>query len=372
MTYTTDDLNHMTLALRAARQGLYSTDPNPRVGCVLVKDQQVIGTGWHQQSGGPHAEVMALQQAAKCVGDQASEQIKGSHAYVTLEPCCHQGKTGPCTTALIEAGVSHVTYALHDPDPRVAGQGHQALVDAGIEVQQGLLEADATELNIGFVSRHQRGRPWVRLKLAISLDGRIAASDGSSIWITGESARADVHHWRARASVILTGSGTVNWDNPQMTARLHEQTRQPQRVVLSSGFIVDPAAKVFADPQTALVIGCTDSPGKRGLESAGINTRMLDAVDGGVDLQQVMSSLAADGVNEVHAECGPALAGSLLSQGLVDELLVYQADCLLGDQGLPMLKLPALKNINDAQRLPKAQVRQFGNDRRFRYVLTEL
>ncbi len=364
MTYSSDDLSHMTMALRLARQGMHSTDPNPRVGCVLVKDQQVVGSGWHQHTGGPHAEVVALQ--------QAGGQAKGSHAFVTLEPCCHQGKTGPCTMALIQAGVSKVTYAMRDPDPRVAGQGHQALQEAGITVQQGLLEADARQLNIGFVARHQRGRPWVRLKLAISLDGRIAASDGSSGWITGEAARADVQQWRARASVILTGSGTVNWDNPQMTVRLPDNPRQPLRVILSSGFIVDPSAKIFADPHTALVIGCTDSAGKRGLESAGVKTRMLDAVDGGVDLQQLMNGLAADAVNEVHVECGPALAGSLLSQDLVDELLVYQADCLLGDQGLPMLRLPALKNINDAIRLEKADVRQLGSDRRLRYVLTEL
>ncbi len=362
----------MTLAMRAARQGLYSTDPNPRVGCVLARDEQVIATGWHVSSGQAHAEIMALRQA----GDRA----RGSHAYVTLEPCCHAGKTGPCTTALIDAGVAQVTYALRDPDPRVAGQGRQALLDAGITVRSGLLEQQAADLNIGFIARHRRGRPWVRLKLAISLDGRIAASDGSSQWITGEAARQDVQHWRARASVIMTGSGTVNWDNPRLNVRLSEldmpgldrqQHRQPRRVVLSSGFAVDPAARVLAEPETALVIGCRDSAGRRALEQAGISTWMAPLSESGVDLAAALSHLAEQGVNEVHVECGPALAGNLLENALVDELLIYQADCLLGDQGLPMLQLPGMKTIRDAQRLPSAELRQFGPDRRFRYVLTE-
>lgn len=365
MSFSSDDLRHMTRALQAAQRGLYTTDPNPRVGCVLVRDDQVITTGWHEASGGPHAEVAALAQA----GDKA----RGSHAYVTLEPCCHQGKTGPCTQALIDVGVSQVTYAMRDPDPRVAGQGHQALEQAGIEVREGLLAAQARELNIGFVARHQRGRPWLRLKLAVSLDGRIAASDGSSAWITGEAARADVHHWRARSSWILTGSGTVNWDNPRMTVRLPDETaHQPRRAVLSSGFIVDPTAKIFADPASALVIGCADSPGRQALEAAGIQTHQVNAVDGGADLEAALQQLAAQGANEVHAECGPALAGNLLDNGLVDELLIYQADCLLGDQGLPMLKLPGLKTMDDIRRLPVPETRLFGADRRLRYVLTEL
>lgn len=365
MSFSTADLNYMHQALQAARRGLFTTDPNPRVGCVLVRDGEIIGRGWHQSAGGAHAEVMALQ--------QAGERARGSHAFVSLEPCCHQGQTGPCTTALIEAGVGQVTYALRDPDPRVAGQGEQALTEAGIEVREGLLAQAAAELNMGFIARHRRGRPWVRLKLAISLDGRVAASDGSSAWITGEAARADVHRWRARASMILTGSGTVNWDNPRLNVRLPEQeVRQPQRVVLSSGFIVDPSARVFADPQTACVIGCTDSPGRKALEAAGIRTHRVDAVDGGVDLEAMLAVLADQRANELHVECGPALAGNLLDHQLVDELLIYQADCLLGDQGLPMLKLPGLKTIADTQRLPQPELRQFGNDRRLRYVLTAL
>ncbi len=364
MSFSRSDLDYMTQALHEARRGLHTTDPNPRVGCVLVNDGKVVGRGWHQTSGGAHAEVLALQQA----GSRAA----GSHAYVTLEPCCHHGKTGPCTTALIEAGVSQVTYALRDPDPRVAGQGHQALSDAGINVRYGLLEQPAAELNVGFISRHLHGRPWVRLKLAVSLDGRVAASDGSSSWITGEAARADVQYWRARASVILTGSGTVNWDNPQLNVRLQERgIRQPLRVVLSSSFTVDPAARVFADPETAMVIGCIDGPGKQALRQAGINTRMVAVDESGLDLSVVMSELAGLPANEVHVECGPALAGNLLEAGLVDELLIYQADCLLGDQGLPMMKLPQLKSISDAQRLSPAELHQFGNDRRLRYILTD-
>ncbi len=364
MSFTGADLKHMTEALQAARRGLCSTDPNPRVGCVLVNENQVIGRGWHQTVGGAHAEVMALQQAGL--------RARSSHAYVTLEPCCHSGRTGPCTTALIEAGVSRVTYAMRDPDPRVSGQGHQALVDAGIKVDYGLLEQPASELNVGFISRHQRGKPWVRLKLAISLDGRIAANDGSSNWITGKAARADVQFWRARASVILTGSGTVNWDNPQLNVRSPaDSARQPLRVVLSSSFTVDPAAKIFADSDTALVMGCIDSPGKQALQQTGISTCLVTADKAGLNLSAVMAELAGYPANEVHVECGPALAGNLLAAGYVDELLIYQADCLLGDQGLPMLKLPGLKTITDVQRLGTPELRQFGQDRRLRYVLKE-
>lgn len=367
MPFSIADVNYMTQALRVAQQGMHSADPNPRVGCVLVKQDQVIGVGSHAYHGGPHAEVVAL--------EQAGAEAAGSHAYVTLEPCCHTGKTGPCSQALIAAGVTHVTYALRDPDSRVSGKGGQQLVDAGIEVRSGLLEQQARDLNIGFISRHQRGRPWVRLKLAISLDGRIAASDGSSAWITGAAARADVQQWRARASVILTGSGTINWDNPRLNVRLAAASmplRQPLRVVLSSRFIVDPSAQVFADRTSALVMGCHAAEGMNTLQAAEVKTAMVPAVDGGVDLPAALQLLAERyQANEVHVECGPGLAGSLLSAECVDELLIYQADCLLGDQGLPMLKLPGLKNIAEAIRLPIAQTRQLGNDRCFRYQLTK-
>lgn len=374
------DEQFMQQALALAEQGLFSTDPNPRVGCVLVKHGQIIGSGAHRRAGEAHAEVHALH--------QAGSQARGAHAYVTLEPCCHHGRTGPCASALIEAGISAVTYALDDADPKVTGAGASMLRDAGIEVRSGLLASQAQYLNRGFFSRHQRARPWVRLKLAISLDGKIAAADGSSQWITGSQARADNQYWRARASAIMTGSGTLLTDDPRLNVRLpvgagpepavepaaDTAMRQPLRVVLSSAYRLNVHAKMLQLPGPILVIGCTDPQPAMAAHTQAVQIARVAAAQSspGVDLAQAMRLLASLQVNELQVECGPTLAGSLMAAGLVDELLIYQADCLLGERGRSMLDLPGLNNIKQRLQLPAPQQRQFGRDRRLLYTLTHL
>ena len=360
-------------ALQLAEQGRYSTAPNPRVGCVLVKDGVVVGRGAHLRAGEPHAEIHALREA----GDTA----RGAHAYVTLEPCCHHGRTGPCTEALIAAGVSKVSYATQDADPKVSGGGAELLRAAGIEVSEGLLMHQALYLNRGFFSRHRRVRPWLRLKLAISLDGRIAAADGSSQWITGNQARADNQLWRASASAIMTGAGTVRADNPRLNVRaipdvITADIRQPLRVVLSADFALRLDAAMLQLPDQlsgqVMVIGCRDNAQAKKLRTAGVLTSLVPTADDGqgVDLAAALCCLATHQVNELHVECGPILAGSLLQAGLVDELLIYQANCLLGERGLPMLKLSHISSIEQQQRLPQAQQQFCGDDRRLLYTLT--
>ncbi len=368
---TATDISFMQEALQLAQQGLYSTDPNPRVGCVVVNDDVVVGRGAHLRAGEPHAEIHALREA----GDKA----RGAHVYVTLEPCCHHGRTGPCAEALIAAGVSKVSYALQDADPAVSGGGAAMLRDAGIEVSGGLLKAAALYLNRGFFSRHRRGRPWLRLKLAVSLDGRIAAADGSSQWITGSAARADNQHWRARASAIMTGAGTARADDPRLNVRQLaagdiSNIRQPMRVVLSADFSLPLDAAMLQLPGSVAVIGCADNEHAARLRQRGVLTGQVAAATTGrgVDLNDAMQWLARQQVNELHVECGPTLAGSLLQAQLVDELLIYQANCLLGDSGVSMLTLPEITSIEQQWRLPPPQQQACADDRRLLYTLTAL
>jgi len=328
----------MAHALRLARRGLRTTDPNPRVGCVLVRGGQVIGEGFHRRAGEPHAEVVAL----RACGD-----ARGATAYVTLEPCSHHGRTPPCADALIEAGLARVVYASRDPNPEVDGRGAERLARAGIEVVQGVLEAEARELNPGFLSRMERGRPWVRLKLAASLDGRTALASGESRWISGEAARADVQQWRARASAILTGIGTVLTDDPRLDVRLRGHRRQPLRVVLDSRGRMPAAARILEPPGEVLwltVAGTAAGKPPAGLPPTA-QWQELPGSGSGIDLSAVSSLLAARGINELHVECGPRLAGAWLRAGLVDELVLYVAPRLLGEGARPLAIIGELASL---------------------------
>ena len=362
------DRRHMTRALDLARRGLYSTDPNPRVGCVIARGEHVVGEGWHRYAGEPHAEIHALAAAG---GDS-----RGATAYVTLEPCLHTGRTGPCTRGLIEAGVAKVVAAMPDPDPRVAGQGFAELAEAGIEVETGLLEATARALNRGFASRHERGRPWVRCKLAATLDGRTATAAGESRWITGEAARADVHRLRAQAGAILTGIGTLLADDPRLDARLEDTgcsvppVRPPIRVIVDSRLRTPPAARVLSVPGDVLIATTGDdartgaAARRRALVEAGAEIMTLPDAGGRVSLPALMTALSGRGINEVHTECGPALAGALLESALVDEIVVYLAPALLGDVARGMFTLPGVAAMRDRIGLEITGVSRLGADLR--------
>ena len=346
----------MTRALALARRGLYSTDPNPRVGCVIAHGERIAGEGWHRYAGEPHAEIHALAAAG---GDAA-----GATAYVTLEPCRHTGRTGPCTRALIEARVAKVVAAMSDPDPRVAGLGLAELAAAGIEVDTGLLATEARALNRGFASRLERGRPWVRCKLAATLDGRTATAGGESQWISGEAARADVHRLRAQASAVLTGIGTLLADDPRLDARVENADclAPPMRVIVDSKLRTPPAARVFSAPGRILVATSWDGPAARALRDAGAEVVSLPDTGGRVALDSLMTALAGAGVNEVHTECGPTLAGALLEAGLVDEIVVYLAPVLLGDAARGLFTLPAIASMRDRIGLEIAGVTRVGAD----------
>lgn len=357
----------MASALGLAKRGLYTTHPNPRVGCVITQGDQVISQGWHQYAGQEHAEIHALNAA----GDHA----RGASAYVTLEPCCHQGRTPPCTDALIAAGISRVVVAMSDPNPQVSGAGIEALRQAGIQVDCGLLKSQARELNLGFVSRMQRSRPWLRLKMAMSLDGRTAMADGESRWISGEAARADVQHWRAMSDAIITGIGTVLGDDPSLNVRLDSfpahrnypdsQARQPLRVILDSQAKTPPDARIFTQPGKTLLI-C--APGTNPCPSLpGLLQNVEHSADG-LDLNQVLRHLSDLHINEALIEAGPTLAGAFLSSGLVDEVILYQAPVGLGQQARPLLELPGVQRLADKLEFEFTEVRQIGADLRLRLV----
>jgi diaminohydroxyphosphoribosylaminopyrimidine deaminase/5-amino-6-(5-phosphoribosylamino)uracil reductase len=346
----------MAQALRLAERGAYTTRPNPMVGCVLAHGAQVVGEGWHERKGGPHAEVVALL--------AAGERARGATAYVTLEPCAHHGSTPPCSDALIAAGVARVVAACRDPFPAVDGQGLAALGAAGIVVESGLMELAARQLNRGFFSRIERGRPWLRVKLAMSLDGRTALSDGESRWISGEAARADVQHWRARAGALLTASGTVLADDPRLTVRLGDDTPfvPPLRVVLDVGLATPARAHVLDDSAPTLFFHAPDVK-----LSGPFKTRERVAVPvakGKLDLGAVLAELGRRGVNEVQVEAGATLAGGLLQAGLVDELLLYMAPVLLGEHGRPLFA--GVEPLAMAERIgfELRELRQVGNDLR--------
>ena len=357
--FSPDDHRYMARALRLAQRGLFTTDPNPRVGCIVVRDGAIVGEGWHERAGSPHAEVHALQQA----GDAAT----GATVYVTLEPCSHHGRTPPCADALIGAGVSRVVAAMQDPNPAVAGQGLQALRDAGLAVAAGLLEADAELLNPGFSMRMRHGRPWVRCKLAMSLDGRTAMASGESQWITGPAAREDVHRLRARSSAVMTGIGTVLADDPSLTARLAghdgDSLLQPLRVVLDSGLQMPPDAKLVGQPgETLIVTGVDDTGRDAPLTRPGVSVVSLPSRDGRPDLAAVMQYLARLEVNEVHLEAGARLSGAMLDAGLVDELVIYMAPHLMGDAARGLFHLPGLERMAQRVRLQLRDIRAVGDD----------
>ena len=348
----------MTLALQWAAKGLYTTSPNPRIGCVIVKDGRVVGAGVTQAAGHDHAEIQALKDAAA-----QGHDVRGATAYVTLEPCYHHGRTPPCSDALVRAGLGRVVAAMEDPNPLVAGQGMAKLAAAGIAVSSGLLADAAHELNIGFFSRMRRGLPWVRMKSAASLDGMTALHNGQSQWITGPEARADGHAWRARACAILTGIGTVKADDPQLNVRAVDTPRQPRRIVVDSRLDIDPAARVLAGGGTWIAAAVPNAAKEAALRAAGAEMIMLPNAAGKVDLAELMRELGRRQINELHVEAGAKLNGSLIREGCVDELLLYVAPTLLGEaQG--MFALPALTSLAQQRRLKFHEVRQIGDDLR--------
>lgn len=354
LTATTEvDQQHMRRALQLAARGLCTTQPNPRVGCVLVRDGEVVGEGWHQRRGEAHAEVHALR--------AAGARARGATAYVTLEPCSHHGKTPPCCEALIGAGVTRVVAAMRDPFPEVDGRGFERLRRAGIAVDIGLLANDAEALNEGFLLRVRRGRPLIRLKLAMSLDGRTALADGRSMWITGPEARTDVQHWRARACVILTGIDTVLHDDPRLAPRIDTDHTPPEKWVLDSRGRLPADAAVWTSPGRTLQCTLFGSRSASDRESL-----LLPERHGQIDLDALMSALAQRPANEVHVEAGATLAGALLDAGLVDELLVYIAPVLLGPEARPLARIATLTDLSSAARWRLHEQLQLGADLRLR------
>jgi diaminohydroxyphosphoribosylaminopyrimidine deaminase/5-amino-6-(5-phosphoribosylamino)uracil reductase len=353
--FTPDDYRHMAYALELAARGLYTTTPNPRVGCVIVKNNKVVGEGWHEKAGAAHAEPIALQ--------LARSKAAGATVYVTLEPCAHHGRTPPCVDALIKARPARVVAAMQDPNPKTAGRGFDQLRAAGIEVDVGLMEMEARELNIGFISRMTRGTPWVRMKIAASLDGRTALANGQSQWITGNEARRDGHAWRARACAVLTGVGTVKDDNPQLTVRDVMTLRQPFRVVVDSRMQTPLTANVLG-PGTLIAAAGADVPRSVALRAKGAEVVVLPNHDGKVELPALLQELARRGCNEIHVEAGYKLNGSLLAEGLVDELLIYMAPCILGDTAKGMFHLPPLENLAGRHKMNITDIRKFGDDLR--------
>jgi diaminohydroxyphosphoribosylaminopyrimidine deaminase / 5-amino-6-(5-phosphoribosylamino)uracil reductase len=359
MTFSAVDVAHMTQALRLAERGLYTTQPNPRVGCVIAHGERVVGQGWHERAGEPHAEVFALR--------EAGELVRGATAYVTLEPCAHHGRTPPCADALVAAGVARVVIAAEDPFPQVDGRGIGKLRAAGMTVETGLLRDAARDINIGFFSRIERHRPWVRVKLAMSMDGRTALADGESRWITGEAARADVQRWRARSSAILSGSGTVQADNPRLTVRLQEQPFMPPlRVVLDRQLCTPVGSHVLDGHVPTLVMHAA---------GAKVADNRFDRVErmavpeqnGALDLAAVLAVLAQRGCSELHVEAGPTLCGALFDAKLVDELLLYVAPVLLGDTARPLMHLLPLKKMEDRVFLRRVDEVRVGEDWRYRF-----
>ena len=355
----------MATALGLARRGLYTTHPNPRVGALVCRDQQIIAEGWHQRAGEDHAEIHALK--------AAGERARGATLYVTLEPCSHHGRTPPCAGAIINAGIARVVIAMQDPNPQVAGAGIEALRQAGITVECGLLEAPARDLNPGFISRMQRARPWLRLKLAMSLDGHTAMASGESQWISGAAARADVQHWRAMSDAVITGIGTLLGDNPSLNVRLENfpghrtypfaHIRQPLRVILDSRARTPATAKIFSNPGETLLLHAPDTPPVAALPCS---LAQVDHNAGGLDLDQVLTCLNDRHINEALIEAGPRLAGGFLSAELVDEVILYQAPVCLGHEARPLLQLPGLQRLADKLEFRYTQVRRIGDDLRLR------
>lgn len=356
--FSVDDHQWMARALRLADRARYHAGPNPRVGCVLVRDGDLVGEGWHERTGGPHAEIEALRAA----GDRA----RGATAYVTLEPCSHQGRTPPCAEALVEAGVARVVAAMEDPNPRVAGRGLAWLAGADIETASGLMTQQAEAVNPGFCARMRRGRPWVRLKLAGSLDGRTAMASGESRWITDQDARRDVHRLRARSSAVMTGIGTVLADDPSLTVRLDGEAAreaQPDRVVVDSALRFPEDARMLTLPgRTRVFTGSKDGARIAALERTGAEVTPVDASAGVASLHETLATLAADGANEVLVESGPVLAGALVRDKLVDEIVIYMAPHLMGDGGRGLFHLPGISEMRDRVDVRIGDIRAVGRD----------
>lgn len=353
------DYTHMTRAIQLARRGLYTTHPNPRVGCVIVNAGQVVGEGWHERAGQAHAEVNALR--------AAGVQAQGAEVYVTLEPCSHYGRTPPCAEALIKAGVARVVVAMQDPNPQVAGRGIERLKQAGIAVAVGVLEAEAQQLNPGFISAMTRKRPWVRIKMAMSLDGRTAMASGESVWITAAAARRDVQSWRARAGAVLTGIGTVLYDKPSLNVRLSAEelgisgeTRQPERVILDSALRCPEDVVLLSLPGQVRIYTCSQDMAKIArLTGKGVIIRQFSGVQ--PELAEVMSALHEDGINEVHVEAGATLTGKLIEAGFADELLIYMAPHLMGSAARPLFQL-SLQQMSARIALDIKDIRAVGGD----------
>ncbi|MDQ3159729.1 MAG: bifunctional diaminohydroxyphosphoribosylaminopyrimidine deaminase/5-amino-6-(5-phosphoribosylamino)uracil reductase RibD [Pseudomonadota bacterium] len=357
--FSTTDHQMMARALQLAERGAFTTRPNPMVGCVIARGEDVVGEGWHQRKGKAHAEVIALEAAGK--------RAKGATAYVTLEPCAHSGDTGPCAEALVAAGVSRVVCAMRDPFPKVDGAGIEILKAAGIVVEVGLMDAQARELNRGFLSRIVRGRPWLRVKLASSLDGRSALASGDSKWITGEASRRDVHRWRARSGALLTGAGTVLVDNPHLTVRLPDEGEflPPLRVVLDPGLATVARGHVREGDAPTLYLHAPDTKPPRLLSKGhGIEHASVPVHHGLFDLHAVLRLLADRGINEVQLEAGATLAGGFLSAGLVDELLLYIAPVLLGVGARPLFDGLQIDEMAERMQLRMVDTRHIGNDLR--------
>ena len=367
------DLDHsywMAQAIQWGKKGLYSTDPNPRVGCVLVKDGQIVGEGWHRKAGEPHAEIEAL--------NAAGSNAQDATAYVTLEPCSHHGRTPPCCDALIKAGVTKVVAAMEDPNPLVSGRGFARIKEAGIEVVSGILRADAEALNPGYVKRQKTDLPWVRLKLATSLDGRTAMANGESQWITESAARQDVQKWRARSSAIVTGIGSLLKDDSRLNVRRGDLaieangesfSRQPLRVVLDSKLQTPVDAAILQQAGDTIIVGSQDKicnqidrDKQTQLQETGAEVILVAERDQQLDLEAILSMLAQRSCNEVLFECGATLAGSVLQGGWADELLIYMAPTLLGNNAQPLMKLPGLDHIQQQIRLNIQQLRMVGKD----------
>ena len=355
MSFSAIDHRMMARALRLAERAAFTTRPNPMVGCVIAHGEDVVGEGWHQRKGGPHAEVFALR--------AAGERARGATAYVTLEPCAHTGSTGPCADALIAAGVARVVAAMRDPFPQVDGAGFEKLRAAGIVVESGLMEAQARELNRGFLSRIERGRPWLRVKLASSLDGRTAMASGDSKWISGEAARRDVQQWRARSGALLTGAGTVLADDPQLTVRLDDGSDflPPLRVVLDPGLATVARGRVREGDAPTLYLHAPEAKPPRGLQADHV---AVPVDKGRFDLDAVLRLLATRGINEVQVEAGATLAGAFLAAGLVDELLLYIAPVLLGERARPLFDGLHIDAMAERLRLRTVDSRSIGGDLR--------
>lgn len=347
----------MRRALALGERGLFTTSPNPRVGAVVVRDGAIVGEGWHERPGQAHAEVNAFR--------DAGEKARGATIYVTLEPCNHFGKTPPCVDACLAAGVARVVAAMRDPNP-IASGGAERLRAAGIRVDFGLLESEARELNVGWLTRLARGTPWVRLKVAASLDGKTALADGTSQWITGPEARRDGHAWRARACAVLTGIGTVKDDDPQLTVRDVPTTRQPLRVLVDSRLEVPLSARILAGGNLLVFGALDDAERRRALEARGAEVLVRPNASGKVELGEVFAELGRRGLNEIHIEAGHKLNGSLLREGAVDELLVYLAPALMGEPAQGMFNLAAPERLADMRRFALHEIARIGADVRLR------